>query len=120
MAVNLAVHTEELGSGTLSAFLTWNNTEKPRSRKQCDGARKWQVRFQTFDNVEEIPDDHELVEARSSPWQNATGRDTWFNFTSGINRTVYYMFQVKNQQKNRDRHQTFSSHVYFFGEQGSS
>ena len=120
LTVVLHEHTND---STLTATLYWNYTQKPDGERFCGGSRQWKVNVRTYRHVYDTPDDFALV-SNPNPWRDTVNRrDTHFEFT-GISRSQYYLFQVHNeaalldQPSNYPHSQNFSSHIYYFGEQG--
>ena len=114
---------EHVNDSTLNATLYWNNTQKPDNERYCVGSRQWQVNVRTYRHVYDTPEDFASV-SNPNPWRNtANRRDTHFAFT-GISRSQYYLFQVRNEASHLDQPTNnpiagnFSSHIYYFGEQG--
>ena len=120
LTVVLHEHTND---STLTATLYWNYTQKPDGERFCGGSRQWKVNVRTYRHVYDTPDDFALV-SNPNPWRDTVNRrDTHFEFI-GISKSLYYLFQVHNeaalldQPSNYPHSQNFSSHIYYFGEQG--
>lgn len=115
-ARNMSVVLREMNN-TLTASLYWNATEKPANLNSCPGSRVWEVQMLRYNHVLNIPESFEDV-ANSTGWMETKNRgDTNFTFT-GIDRSTYYQFQVRNVDSHMYRMQVFYSQVYFFGQQG--
>ncbi len=126
-AFNLRAELVESANGNLSVILRWNVTEKPSNLVYYKKARLWKVRKLTYNSAEGVYD-HMVVTTEDVPFQakatKVEQRETFFEFTEGIDRSTYYLYQVHNegfktdQDDNPHKSGFFSSYVYYYGHQG--
>ncbi len=126
-AFNLQAELDDSNSENLTVLLRWEVTDKPEGATQCKGGRMWKARILKFPNPESV-NDHQRIESTEVAFLERTSRDarreTFFEFTEGVDRSTYYLFQVQNigleNELDLSSKQVglFSSHVYYFGEQG--
>ena len=83
----------------------------------------------TFDNVYVTPEDNALNDLAVPPgdpeeWQDTEQlRGQYFHFTSGLDLSKYFVFQVQNDANDDARAEhpkirQYGSYVYYFGQQG--